>query len=608
MTVETKKRLERFYQKYAPEKMSNLEKILQAYSGKEETLFLELVKKYGPEPADVNASEWRTRVTRIYQHYAPEKIANVDQVMEHYRGREDAAIDDLVKKYGPEPQSAVGIAAPKNMFEKRLEAFYAKYAPEKLANVSQLLEKFKGTEEAMMQELVKKYGPEPLPSSAESLEFKKRLQLYFQRCIPEKVGQVDAFAEKYSGREEELMRSLTLKFGPEQLEFLPEQESDKFLARVERLLRKYSPSRATSAKSLVASYKGKEEELIAALVKKLGPEEQATAQESELSIRVRNLVGKYAPEKIGQCSQLLAKYSGREQELINALVKKYDPEANEPNSTSSSQQVQLRSLNSLAQTEVLFRSCEDLLRFCTGERGLAQVRERFLLSTDDNFRVERIMLLASCCERMESLSKGADEISTLNAITPGHEWTNFPSFLTQLPTLESQSILEATVSRAFALRDILKNADQQVMQLFDENLKELQKITQWEIQDRDRALLLATERCNHRNQVIARAIEMISSIETSTRVDLWKLQDVEVLGILMWFRERRREISTSFDVAPLSDVQQRFDRWRALVDDSAKSGYHASNPTGSHGRHLTSKFHPPSSSSLSSPRKSRRVN
>eukprot|EP00568_Trieres_chinensis_P010530 CAMPEP_0183307596 /NCGR_PEP_ID=MMETSP0160_2-20130417/18209_1 /TAXON_ID=2839 ORGANISM="Odontella Sinensis, Strain Grunow 1884" /NCGR_SAMPLE_ID=MMETSP0160_2 /ASSEMBLY_ACC=CAM_ASM_000250 /LENGTH=255 /DNA_ID=CAMNT_0025471209 /DNA_START=58 /DNA_END=825 /DNA_ORIENTATION=- len=48
----TEERLRAFYNKYQPDKVGGVPALLQKYSGKEEKLFVALVKKYGPEPED----------------------------------------------------------------------------------------------------------------------------------------------------------------------------------------------------------------------------------------------------------------------------------------------------------------------------------------------------------------------------------------------------------------------------------------------------------------------------------------------------------------------------------------------------------------------------
>jgi density-regulated protein DRP1 len=48
----TRERLTAFYTQYMPEKLEGIDEILIKYEGKEDKLFMALVKKYGPEPMD----------------------------------------------------------------------------------------------------------------------------------------------------------------------------------------------------------------------------------------------------------------------------------------------------------------------------------------------------------------------------------------------------------------------------------------------------------------------------------------------------------------------------------------------------------------------------
>src|SRR6056300_1645159 len=48
----TRQRLTAFYTKYQPDKLNGIDSILTKYSGKEDKLFMALVKKYGEEPCD----------------------------------------------------------------------------------------------------------------------------------------------------------------------------------------------------------------------------------------------------------------------------------------------------------------------------------------------------------------------------------------------------------------------------------------------------------------------------------------------------------------------------------------------------------------------------
>lgn len=134
----------------------------------------------------------RERVLRFYQKYNPTKLHEVDGVLERFKGKEATLFAALEKKYGPEPRanedlsvdsspSAAVTAAPvtadkksKKKAEKaatpdaimdfnlkRLLAFYRRYNPEKVDDVPTVLAKYKGKEAQLFDALVKKYGPEP---------------------------------------------------------------------------------------------------------------------------------------------------------------------------------------------------------------------------------------------------------------------------------------------------------------------------------------------------------------------------------------------------------------------------------------------------------------
>lgn len=48
----TEERLTAFYEEYQPDKVADVPSLLEKYAGKEDKLFMALVKKYGPEPED----------------------------------------------------------------------------------------------------------------------------------------------------------------------------------------------------------------------------------------------------------------------------------------------------------------------------------------------------------------------------------------------------------------------------------------------------------------------------------------------------------------------------------------------------------------------------
>ncbi|EQC28519.1 hypothetical protein SDRG_13847 [Saprolegnia diclina VS20] len=103
----TRQRLERFYAKYNPDKISEIEAALERYKGREASLFEALVRKYGPEPAaneEITFVDAMTlRLQAFYEKYNPEKIGEVPTVLAKYAGKERQLFEALVRKYGPEP-------------------------------------------------------------------------------------------------------------------------------------------------------------------------------------------------------------------------------------------------------------------------------------------------------------------------------------------------------------------------------------------------------------------------------------------------------------------------------------------------------------------------
>ena len=72
--ISYKDRVTAMYQQYAPEKLAQLDTVMGKYAGNEQSLIDALVTKYGPEPSPKAEGDARSRVTAIYQQYAPDKL------------------------------------------------------------------------------------------------------------------------------------------------------------------------------------------------------------------------------------------------------------------------------------------------------------------------------------------------------------------------------------------------------------------------------------------------------------------------------------------------------------------------------------------------------
>eukprot|EP01064_Diplonema_japonicum_P009220 TRINITY_DN16697_c0_g1_i1.p1 TRINITY_DN16697_c0_g1~~TRINITY_DN16697_c0_g1_i1.p1 ORF type:complete len:587 (+),score=88.85 TRINITY_DN16697_c0_g1_i1:43-1803(+) len=111
-------RLVRFYEHYDASKLVIIDDMLEDAEGGEEMMFAALVKIHGPEPVpymDVNSHkpdlDYRRRLTNMYTCFAPDKLSDVDELLEAHAGREETLLSALVAKYGPEPADQLALPA-----------------------------------------------------------------------------------------------------------------------------------------------------------------------------------------------------------------------------------------------------------------------------------------------------------------------------------------------------------------------------------------------------------------------------------------------------------------------------------------------------------------
>ncbi|EKF30228.1 hypothetical protein MOQ_005969 [Trypanosoma cruzi marinkellei] len=250
--------------------------------------------------------DYRDRVISLYQYYAPEKLAGVDAQLAKYEGREEEFIQALINKYGPEPVSTEGIAEDEYKaqegeedewyayYRQRLVNFYTTYAPERIDSVDNQLKKYAGREEPLFEALVAKYGPEPEYENAdeneneaddnkdlsyenadengnktgnkEKISYRDRVVALYNLYAPNKLDKVDAQLEKYRGHEEEFIAALEQKYGPEPS--VAESNSPDYRSRVVSIYERYDHSKLDKVDAQLEKYRGHEEEFIAALEQK----------------------------------------------------------------------------------------------------------------------------------------------------------------------------------------------------------------------------------------------------------------------------------------------------------------------------------------------------
>eukprot|EP00760_Papus_ankaliazontas_P031106 PhM_4_TR5184/c0_g1_i1/m.99140 len=251
-----RERLALFYQKYNPEKLGSIDAILGYYTDHEEDLFRELVTRYGPEPwqlasskservitapsttaGAVSREEYLSVLVPFYQKHNPERIPQLDRVLNYYRGKEKELWSELVKKYGADavptmpgaPSDSTSTARPsRDAYRAALTTFYMKHRPEKVSQIDTFLDYYEGREDTYFEELRKKYGEMPIMSgSAASASpntttttsptnpHADRLRRFFQHYDPSQLPNIDATLAMFQNNEEELMRNLVSRYGPE---------------------------------------------------------------------------------------------------------------------------------------------------------------------------------------------------------------------------------------------------------------------------------------------------------------------------------------------------------------------------------------------------------
>ncbi|EKF38666.1 hypothetical protein MOQ_001123 [Trypanosoma cruzi marinkellei] len=262
---EHRERLLLFCAKYLPDSVGIVDDVLNSYKGHEEELFHHLVLRYGPEPrgktvglerykTTLSPEEIRRTLVNFYRRYEPKKIADVDAIMALYQDREQLLFERLTQLYGPMPpdqdSSALSVQptlllSPRDVshvpsspplpnedetedrpsWRQRLEAFLARYIPERSGDADMLLQKYAGQEDALLCGLEKKYGPEPVPVTRRN---RARVAAFFVRAgLPEPdEAQIDETIRSFHGSEEDFFLYLEQRYGAENPLHFPREAED----------------------------------------------------------------------------------------------------------------------------------------------------------------------------------------------------------------------------------------------------------------------------------------------------------------------------------------------------------------------------------------------
>lgn len=185
-----------------------------------------------------------------------------------------------------EPDIEVGKSADDKQEEAReiLTRLYSKYCPAKLSQIDTLLDHYQGQEDTLCEKVREKYEGK---SSKELDRIRQYVVQLYKEHAPHKLSNVNQLMKIYRGREEKLVDDLLLKYERER-------------------------APGTSTNTTAATAGGVR-----------GRTVFGTKKASSTRQIVVDLYTEYAPHKLDSVDELLARYRGREKQLVKDLTAKY---------------------------------------------------------------------------------------------------------------------------------------------------------------------------------------------------------------------------------------------------------------------------------------------
>eukprot|EP00672_Neobodo_designis_P019652 CAMPEP_0174846694 /NCGR_PEP_ID=MMETSP1114-20130205/12458_1 /TAXON_ID=312471 /ORGANISM="Neobodo designis, Strain CCAP 1951/1" /LENGTH=265 /DNA_ID=CAMNT_0016080961 /DNA_START=123 /DNA_END=917 /DNA_ORIENTATION=+ len=209
------------YETVNPDRVDTVNELLREFAGYEESLWLALTKKYGvpdlrpavkPPDEAGNLGTARQRVIRMYAHYAPAKLADVDSTVALMREDGPGRVFKLlVQKYGEEPP------VKPTTYHERVLVLYATYgALDRVNALPALLASYEGMEDVLIRRLTSELGPEPHTLEAgDPRDPRERCRRIFALYNPEGLKRIEALLTRYKGNELQLFATLQRQYGRE---------------------------------------------------------------------------------------------------------------------------------------------------------------------------------------------------------------------------------------------------------------------------------------------------------------------------------------------------------------------------------------------------------
>ncbi|GET93204.1 hypothetical protein, conserved [Leishmania tarentolae] len=311
--------------------------------------------------------EYRRRMRAMYLKYDPGQIQKVDVALDRYRGYEEDVLQQLVKRYGPEPMpgevdlsAATSVtslsprdaremmpsrsASPngansqvKSSYYDRLVAIYSAYEPAKLSKVNGTLRRYAGREEQVIQQLVKRYGPEP---STEHVAATTVLEATSDQAAPSSNVKRQELTSSAADEEASAHVSATLTAVEKQAGVVSEvSKATQTSTTAQPVASAYdesavvpqpSPSERRPAATAMFQLDGSLTRHTTASMVAVSENKTGAAQSRTIGSNYRErLVAFYKvynPAKLHTVEGTLKKFAGKEEVAIQQLVRRYGPE------------------------------------------------------------------------------------------------------------------------------------------------------------------------------------------------------------------------------------------------------------------------------------------
>eukprot|EP01061_Rhynchopus_euleeides_P009645 TRINITY_DN1882_c0_g1_i13.p1 TRINITY_DN1882_c0_g1~~TRINITY_DN1882_c0_g1_i13.p1 ORF type:complete len:567 (+),score=123.00 TRINITY_DN1882_c0_g1_i13:88-1788(+) len=374
-TGDIRERVTEFFKKHNPAKLTDVDKIVGAYAGREDQLMKDLHANYNvpdsnavpaatPAPATpVEGNGIRERVTEFFKKHNPAKLTDVDKILGAYAGREDQLMKDLHANYNipyeptsAEPASPASPASPEGPsspaspqadaqtgdIRERVTEFFKKHNPAKLTDVDKIVGAYAGREDQLMKDLHANYNV-PLPGSesvsaatpapatpvegngiTEGNGIRDRVIQFFKKHNPAKLADVDKILGAYAGREDQLMKDLHANYNIPDEPTSAEPASPASPASPEGPSSPASPQGGAQKPDASAPEPGRP--VPSELESPVAPESPSpsTLPQGDLHMEVTEFFKKHNPAKLADVDKILSAYAGREDQLMKDLHANYN--------------------------------------------------------------------------------------------------------------------------------------------------------------------------------------------------------------------------------------------------------------------------------------------